>query len=101
MKFWPASVIASSPLVPPGYALEINQLEHRLPSEGAYRAAVDVARRTRPINAPNMVVIETVEGRARRVYTAFPETDEWLRLERGGMIETNEGFMFYMVDGLH
>ena len=100
MKFWPLSTIAASPLVPPAYAQELRNFNYRMPSQGAYHAAVDVARHTQPVHAPNMAVIDTVGACTRRVYMNYPEDAEWLCLERSTVIDDN-GFTFILMDALH
>ncbi len=101
MKFWPLSVIAASPLVPPAYAHEVSRIATHLPSEGAFYACIDVARRTEPVNAPGLVIVESIGAPQRRVYTEYPEWDEWFRLERGAVMQAQDGFMFVHFDGLH
>lgn len=107
MRYWPLSVIVTSPLVPEAHLYEISQARTRLPSEKGFYAMMEVARRTPAVAAPNLVFIETIEpdgsrrGEARRVFTHYPEADEWLRLERQCVHETSEGFLFVFFDGLH
>ena len=100
MKFWPLSAIAASPLVPPAFAQELRDFNYRMPSEGAYLVACDVARNTQPVQAPNLAVIETLGGTWRRMYTDYPEPAEWLWLERSTVIDDN-GYVFILMDALH
>jgi hypothetical protein len=101
MRYWPLSVLVTSPLLPEAYAHEVHQFNHRLPSQGAYLACVDVARHTVPVEAPNLVVIETIGGQGRRMFTSYPTADEWLRLERTTMMENDDGFMFMLMEAVH
>lgn len=100
MIYWPLSVIATSPLAPPAYAEEIRQIAVYMPSRGAYHAAADIARHTPAVAAPNLVVIETAGGPPRLAYTGPPAGDEWLKLERGCIME-NDGVMFILINGMH
>lgn len=101
MRYWPLSVIAQSPLVPPAYALEISMTATRVPSQGAYYAMVDIARQTAAVDAPNLVIIESTDAPGRRCFTGYPTEAEWLRLERTVFMENEAGFMFGMIDSLH
>lgn len=100
MKYWPMSEIAQSPLLAPGYASELREFYRNKPSEGAFYAAIAVSRHMRPIEAPHLVVIQSVGTTNRRAYTDYPEIGEWLALERAAVME-NDGFTFIMMDALH
>jgi hypothetical protein len=100
MKFWPLSVIAANPLVPPAYAQELRDFNYHMPSQGAYWVAVEVASRTQPVQAPNLAVIGVVDGSARRIYLDYPNWDEWFYLERSTVIDDN-GYVFILMDALH
>jgi len=100
MKFWPLSTIVHA-LTPGPYAIEWVHAGSYAPSPAAYHAAVDAVQRVPGIEAPNLVIIESIGAPARRVYTEYPEFDEWLRLERISFMESDSGFTFGMVDALH
>jgi hypothetical protein len=101
MRYWPISILAQSSLMPPAYAPEVARFDTALPSEGAFYACFDVARRTAGVDAPNTAVIETVNAPERCVYVGFPDAAEWLGLERISVMETKSGHMFIMVAALH
>ena len=101
MRYWPLSVIATSPLLPEAYAHEVHQFNHRLPSQGAYLACVDVARRTQAVEAPNLVVIESLGAPACRMFTDYPTDEEWLRLERTTVLENEAGDIMMIMEGIH
>lgn len=100
MRYWPLSVIAQSPMLPPVYGPELYRAYYdpRI-SQGALVACNQVAGHTRPVETP-LVIIHSVGAPMRRVYTEYPEFDDWLRLERGGFIATDDTFGF-VIDALH
>lgn len=100
-RFWPLSVIQSSPLLPQNYAWELSRFYREVPSQGAYYAAMEVARRTPALEASHLVVIQSVGTPERRAYKDYPNDDEWSRLERTVVCETDDGCMFMLMDALH
>lgn len=101
MRYWPFSVISTSPLMPEAYVYEASGIMHRAPSHGAFLACVDVARRTPAVEAPNLFIVESTDCASRRIFAYYPEEEEWLRLERGTFIEDKNGYLFGLVDALH
>lgn len=100
MRYYPLSVIAQSPLTPPEFAWELSQVYRTAYlSPDAFRACSYVARDTAPLNTP-LVIIESVNAPMRRAYTDFPDFEDWLRLERGGFVMTDD-FFGLMIDALH
>lgn len=100
MKFWPLSEIVASPAMPPCFVHELRNFYRRMPSEGAYHAAKAVAQHTKAVQAPNLVIIETLAGPSRRVYIDYPDEPEWLHLERATVME-HDGYTFILLDALH
>lgn len=100
MRYWPMSVIASSPLLPAPHAAEVSRLPYRAPSQAAYYACFDVAKHTEPTPTGGLAIIESVDAPGRQVYTEYPSWEEWSRLERTGVIEANGSF-FIFVDAAH
>lgn len=98
MKFWPLSAVAE--IVPSVYAAELQQVATKLPSHGAFFAAIDASRTMQPVHAPNLVIIESVDGPNVRAYTGRPEALEWSRLERAAVMETDDGYVFVLQDVL-
>lgn len=100
MRYWPISTIFSSPMMPAPHAVEVMQLYKRAPSERAFYSCFDVAKHTRPAPSGALVIIESEGSHPRQAYTNYPSWEEWSRLERSAVIETNGDF-FIMIDGLH
>lgn len=100
MRYWPLSVIAQSPLVPSAFVAELRDFCLKMPSQGAFYAAMAVAGHTEPVEAPNLVVIQSIGAPNRRAYVDYPELDEWLNLERATVMENN-GYAFVLMDALH
>lgn len=86
--------------MPTVYALELQRFYHQAPSKGAFDATIDVAQRMPAIDAPNLVIIETEDAPGRRMYTNYPGSTEWLRMERTCVME-NDGFTFIHIEALH
>ena len=101
MKYWPMMAIARSPLLPAPYVHELQNFYLRCPSKHAFEAALDVARHTAPLELPNLAVIETPGGTYHRTFTGRPSHDEWLRLERGGVVPFDDGTLFVLMDAIH
>ena len=101
MKYWPMRAIADSPLLPPTFIHELRNFYVKMPSQHAFNAALAVAEQTIPLEMPNLAVIETVDAHFHRTYTGRPSYDEWLRLERGGIIPFDDGTLFIFMDHLH
>lgn len=93
--------IARSPLLPAPFVYELSNFYYKMPSESAFYAALEVAQHTPAIEMPNLAVIETEGGTYHRMYTSKPSQDEWLRLERGGIVPYDDGTLFILMDGIH
>jgi hypothetical protein len=98
MKFWPVSEIARC--VSPEYEAELRDFCYKMPSRGAYLAAMNAIQHAEPVHAPNLVTIDTVGGCTRRFYTGYPEGPEWASLERATVMDDN-GCVFILMDALH
>lgn len=101
MKYWPFSVIKQSPLMPPAFAWELSGFHKRIPSEMAFQACLNVARHTTPMDAPSLLIIESTDAPLRYMYADYPEIDEWLRLERAGVHQDKNGYLFMTMEALH
>lgn len=101
MKFWPMSVLTESPLMHPAYAIELRRMTERPPSKNSFYACGEIASQTTGCDMPNMFVIESIEAPARYMYAACPEWEEWLRLERCGVVMATDGGMHVVMEGLH
>lgn len=100
MRYWPLSIIRDSPLMAPAYAMELyGAMDAPYISQGALIACNEVSNHTRHIET-SLVIVHGTDAPMRRVYIRYPEFDEWMRLERGGFIATDESFGF-VVDALH
>lgn len=101
MRYWPLSVIANSPLMPPAYAWEIQRFYYQMPSEGAFHACMEVVKHTGHVAMPGLTVIESINAPNRFVFTEYPTWEEWSRFERAGAIECDNGQICVMIDGMH
>src|SRR4051812_47716107 len=72
VRYWPMMTIARSPLLPAPFVYELSNFYYKMPSEGAFYAALAVAQHTAPIEMPNLAVIETEGGTYHRMYTSQP-----------------------------
>lgn len=101
MRYWPLSVIVNSPLMAPAYAMELFKVcatQHL--SQGAFLACSDVTARTKPVETC-MAIVESVNAPMRRVYTEYPDFEEWMALERSGFVLDESGFFGFVIDALH
>lgn len=103
MNYWPLSTIAQSPLARhPGFAWELSRMYTTgFLSPAAFQACGDVARHTAPKSMPNLVIIESAGAPARYAFTSYPDWREWFALERGGVIEADNGTLGVIFDALH
>lgn len=103
MQYWPLSALVESPLMPAVFCAELREAYRSKAglSEGAFIACGTVAIHTAYHDAPNLVLIESACAPARRVYSGYPNHDEWLRLERGGVIGRADGMLCVLIDALH
>lgn len=102
MKYWPMSIVKSSPLMPPVFAWELFRVyETCYLSAPAFQACGDVAQQTQPASMPNLAVVESIGAPARQLYTNYPDWEEWSRLERGGVFEASNGVLHVIIDALH
>lgn len=62
-------------------------------------ACSEAAAHAQPIETP-LIIVHSVGAPMRRIYTGYPEFDDWLRLERGGFVATDDTFGF-VIDALH
>lgn len=100
MRYYPLSVVAQSPLLPAVHAYEVAQVYNTAClSQGAMLACNYVISNTVPCETP-LVIVESVGAPMRRIYTEYPDFEDWIRLERGGFVVTDE-FFGLMIDALH
>lgn len=100
MRYWPMSVIADSPLMPPPHSIELRLMNRRAPSEAAYHACFEVARQTRAAPIHGLAFIESVGAPGRQVFTEHPSGDDWARLERVAVVD-HDGYFFIIIDAMH
>lgn len=101
-KYWPLSLLASSPLMPQHYAWEITRsLQTCEMSLGCGMACADVALHTPHMNLRGFHIINYVGSGARTLFMEYPTPEEFERVERGFMIEMADGCVFGLVDALH
>lgn len=104
MKYWPLSQLALSELLPWQHAAAVYELQHRgrsyLP-HGAIGALGYVASHLPAADAPQLTIIESANADHRHIYLDYPGIDEWLRLERSGVLLDDAGVMHMVIDALH
>lgn len=101
MRYWPLSVIALSPLLPPVYVPELFRAyqDPRL-SQEAVIACNQVMELTPHVETP-LVIVHSVKSPSRRVYLEYPQFEDWMRLERGGFVDTPGDGTYFIIDALH
>jgi hypothetical protein len=100
MRYWGLSHIVSSPALPPAYAAELRDFYYAPPSRAAYYAALGVCKDLPAVEAPNIVIVESIGAPNRRMFIDYPTLTEWLRLERTAVME-HDGYTFMLMDALH
>lgn len=93
MKYWPASAIMRD--LQPRQRRELMSL---CISENTMIACHELACRLPAWTSITIICSE--DGTMRRVYLERPTVENWIALERGGFVETFDGFGFVM-DALH
>lgn len=102
MKYWPMSVIADSPRMPPRHAIEAREVCHTYSMTAAAAASCsDAASFIAPQDAPNLAIIESAGAPARQVFLRHPGREEWGMLERANLVTGGDGQMYLIVDSTH
>jgi hypothetical protein len=100
MRYWSLSVIARNPMLPAPFLMELQRADVRTPSAGALYAYLEICSVTPPVEAPSLRLVKTVGAPDRRVFIKHPTPEEWLRLERGAIMD-HEGETFMFLDAMH
>lgn len=101
MKYWPMSVVRSSPLMPAYFQPELDAAPRTLfMSHLAATACGHVADNTPCREMPNLVIIETLGKPARQAFIDYPTDAEWQSIERFAVIQ-NTVQQFLIIDALH
>jgi hypothetical protein len=102
MRYWPLSVIRTSPLLPGDCVAELDALYQNMSlSRRTFDACAFVANRTEAVAAGGLVVIENDDHSVLRLaYLKCPTPAEWERLERAHIIEA-PGRLIFMLNPLH
>lgn len=87
--------------MPAPFAWEMAQFYFKLPSEPCFYACLAVAKQTKPVEMPGLVVIETIGAPMQLAYTEYPDWEKWLRLERAYASRTDEDHYFLNIAPLH
>lgn len=102
MRYWPLSVIASSPMLHYSQRWELELMcaarEHPLTQATLYTCS-RVVEQT-PAGPPGLVLVHTVGAISRCAYLEPPSPADFARLERAGFICTNDTFGL-VIDTLH
>lgn len=98
MKYWPVNAFLNHRRTPMGCRLELLNVAGLRLSEESLVACHQLSM---TIPACTSLALICSEGApTRRVYLKHPTMENWLQIERGGFIDTGEGFGFLM-DALH
>lgn len=100
MKYWPLSTLRDSPLMPANLQWELAQFYQKMPSQMAFEACLNVARKTQPIET-GILVIESVNAPLRTMYARYPDFAEWMALEQAGVFEADDGYLFMSREPVH
>lgn len=102
MKMWPVSTLQRDPRMPPDFNAEFFYLYATMQlSLPCIHACSQVMATSPGIEAPNLVMIESVDGPIRRAFSAMPTQSEWENLERACGHCLEDGRTFILVDALH
>jgi len=102
IRYWPMSVICSSPLLPPMYIHELfNIVRRQQVSEGGFNAALEVASRTSHMDMPDLAIIESADRPITQVFKEYPTPEEFGRLERCGVFQAADGRYFVHIHARH
>ena len=103
MRYWPFSVIETSPLFPFSLTGELYAFRYRngKPSTALLHACGAVAASTPHVDAPAIDFVQASEVNYSQIYKDYPTFAEWMRLERSGVYQTDEGLIFVHVNTLH
>lgn len=107
MRYWHFSDIRNSPFMPAWLVPDLDrgactgQLTH-----SAFMAATDTAAHMPPADVPSLAIVENLDENgilisARRMFTRYPDTEEWLRLERGCIVLGDSGIFYIIIDEMH
>ena len=100
MRYWPLSVIRTSPLLPGDCAAELDSFcEKRKLSPRACGACEFVIRKTRAVRSDNLVMARS--NVVKFIYLARPTQEQWNRLERISFVTDPDGSIFITVEPLH
>lgn len=104
MKIWPLSDIMHSDLMVPELACDVMSYlrGYTAPSVEMALAVIHIVQNTPHRVSRHLAVVINVGAPARRLYLDYPDTDEWLRLERATAVENPyTGGAWVHVDALH
>jgi hypothetical protein len=102
MRYWPFSLLCTSPLMPGDCVAELTALHKtRRLSGRAFEACGFVAGRTEPVIADGLVVLEDENHTTLQfAYMQMPTSEQWRRLERANIIEAPHCHIF-IISTLH
>lgn len=100
MRYWPVSLVFSSPILNGVYKLELSRMSAARPlSRGAWVAICQCVD-AMPTNISPLTLAPNEDGRTHFVYLGPPTMEDWLRLERKIFVLHNGDFGL-SVDTLH
>lgn len=105
MRYWPLSLLRTSPLLPHACAPELDNLYYTVKmSPFTLNACGMVVQNTKALTASNMIAMEGDKSTTPKlIYVTRPTEAEWKRLERGVVVEINNRGCdwIFLVDSLH
>jgi hypothetical protein len=97
MRYWPLSVLRTSPLLPGDCAAELDAFRvKRELSARASNACEYVLQRIPAVVSPDLVLTTSVLA-----YMKYPTKKQWERLERMNIIQESDGTLFIFTAPLH
>lgn len=101
MRYWPLSTLAASPVMPSWFLPELLYGPDHMITPAAAHACGHIAMSTPAVVAPKLCMVENEGSYFRRLYTDYPNIEEWLRLERRCVVQFKDGQLMLFCDGLH
>lgn len=105
MRYWPLSVIRTSPLLPGDCAAELDSIYRAMAiTERTFQACGFVVQRTEALTAAGLVVMEgDATTTLKLAYMSRPTQEQWERLERACIVPgpDSPNHFIFLVDPLH
>ena len=102
MRYWPISVVRTSPLLPGPCAVELNIMyATRRLSPYTFEMCGAVADHTEAVNMDGLAIVDNEEMQTISfTYAKRPPMEQWERMERGAVVERSRHYYVLMVHAL-